>query len=91
MDASCEPDLDARDLARELDRVVRSLEPRARTVFILRFVERLTLPEVAESMGTSESTVKRVAEQARAHVTRALADDPVLSAYLRFRAERETE
>ena len=39
--------------------VVRALEPDARTAFVLRRIEGLTVPEVAEQIGSSASTVKR--------------------------------
>jgi RNA polymerase sigma-70 factor (ECF subfamily) len=35
----------------------KTLSPKQRTVFILRFVEDLDFPEIAQSMGVTESTV----------------------------------
>jgi len=43
----------------------RALSEKQRTVFILRFVEDLDIPEIADSMGLTESTV-------RVHLSRAL-------------------
>lgn len=44
---------------RAVYRVVARLEPNARTALILRRVDGLTLPEVAEELGCSLSTTKR--------------------------------
>jgi RNA polymerase sigma-70 factor (ECF subfamily) len=74
-----EPDLDARAALRRFERVLNELPHRDRIVFTLRFLERLTLPEVAEALGVSLATAKRHIERARRAVTTALAGDPVLA------------
>jgi RNA polymerase sigma-70 factor (ECF subfamily) len=80
-----QPDVEARELARQLDRVLGGLTDRLRTVFVLRFVERLPVAEVAAALGVSHATAKRWADQASAEVLEALDGHPALLAHLRFR------
>lgn len=48
----------ARERVQAVWRAVRELSPNQRTVFLLRFVEELELPQIAESTGMNENTVK---------------------------------
>ncbi len=53
---------------RAVYRVVARLEPNARTALVLRRVEGLTVPEVAEELGRSLSTTKRWISAAEAQL-----------------------
>ncbi len=57
-----------RELSTLLDRAIASLEPGNREVLVLRDVEGLTAPEVAEVLGVSVETVKSRLHRARAEV-----------------------
>lgn len=55
----------ARELSRTLDAAIRSLEPGYREVLLLRDVEGLTAPEVAEILGLGVEAVKSRLHRAR--------------------------
>jgi RNA polymerase sigma-70 factor (ECF subfamily) len=57
-----------RDLGRRLERAIAALEPTSREVLVLRDVEGLTAPEVAEVLGVSVDAVKSRLHRARADV-----------------------
>jgi RNA polymerase sigma-70 factor (ECF subfamily) len=59
------------ELTDALDRVPSD----ERTAFVLRYVESHTPGEVAELMGVSERTVRRLCQKARARLRRLLGDD----------------
>ena len=48
----------------EIDRLLDSLRPRVRTVFLLAQLDGLTCPQIAERLGVSLSTVERYITQA---------------------------
>jgi RNA polymerase sigma factor (sigma-70 family) len=49
-----------------LYRVLQKLPPKLRIVLVLRRVEGLTVPDMAEQMGTSEASIKRWLRKAEA-------------------------
>jgi RNA polymerase sigma factor (sigma-70 family) len=53
---------------------LRRLSPRQREVVTLRFFEDLTVPQIAETLGTSGGTVKRHLSDAMAHLRASLAE-----------------
>lgn len=57
-----------RELSTLLDRAIRSLDPASREVLVLRDIEGLTAPEVAEILGVSVDAVKSRLHRARADV-----------------------
>ena len=57
-----------RELSALLDRAIASLEPASREVLVLRDVEGLTAPEVAEVLGVSVDAVKSRLHRARAEI-----------------------
>ncbi len=63
---NAEEQLLAREQVAQVERVVKRLSERQRTVFLLRYVEERELSEIAAAAGLSEGTVK-------AHLSRALA------------------
>ena len=67
-----------RELAELLDRELDSLEPSYREVLLLRDVEGLTAPEVAEVLGVSTDAVKSRLHRARAELRSRL--EPLLPA-----------
>jgi RNA polymerase sigma-70 factor (ECF subfamily) len=76
-------DPDAAEALRRLDALLDRLDPDARIVFVLRFVEDVPTTEIAESLGCSLATAKRRVKRARERVEAAAEKDPVLCAYVR--------
>jgi RNA polymerase sigma factor (sigma-70 family) len=68
--------------------LLRKLKRRERATFVLRFVEGMTVGQVALEMKLSEPTVRRSFSRAWARVQRWAARDPFLSDYLFLRGER---
>ncbi len=68
-----EEDVAGRQLQRALDEAIGSLEPMYREVLLLRDVEGLSAPEVAEIMGLSVEAVKSRLHRARIAVREAVA------------------
>jgi RNA polymerase sigma-70 factor, ECF subfamily len=79
-DPSRQPDesLAGRQVEAALEQAIRSLDPMYREVLVLRDVEGLTAPEVAEVMGLSVEAVKSRLHRARVAVREAIA--PLLAA-----------
>lgn len=65
-DRNAEEQMLAREQVAGVERAVKRLSERQRTVFLLRYVEERELSEIAQATGLSEGTVK-------AHLSRALA------------------
>jgi RNA polymerase sigma-70 factor (ECF subfamily) len=65
------PDSDARDAVAWLYAILDQLGAEERTAFVLRYVETLSLAEIAKAMGLSLATVKRRLNRATEHVARA--------------------
>src|SRR5512134_1038762 len=68
-----EDDLAGRQIERALEQAIARLEPMYREVLVLRDVEGLTAPEVAEVMGLSVEAVKSRLHRARVAVREAVA------------------
>ena len=73
------PDMEARDLLRRFYRLLDRLAPRDRVVFVLRRVESMSIEEIAATMETSESTVKRSLAHASSRLSRWMDDKPLLA------------
>lgn len=73
-DTARSPDdaLASRQLEQALDRAVDALEPMSREVLILRDIEGLTAPEVAQILGTTTQAVKSRLHRARLSVRQQL-------------------
>lgn len=87
-------DLPARASSPEEDDAVRAvyealsqMSPDARTIFALRFITEMTIPEVAMALELSESTAKRRLSKARKTFDALVADDPRLRAWLGHRGD----
>lgn len=78
---SIAPNEEARGVLASLARIVDGLTGRDRTLFMLRVVDRRSLPEVARKVGSSLSTVKRRMRRLRRHVTALASRDLYLSGY----------
>ena len=72
-------DPEVRDSLQRFYAVLDQLGPDDRTLFVLRFVEELTVDEVAAAAGVSRSTVKRKLSRVAKRVDKLLASDPVFS------------
>jgi RNA polymerase sigma-70 factor (ECF subfamily) len=77
------PDQPASNLAFvRLTRLVRRLAERDRTTFIYRFVEGMTVTQIAEAMHISEPTARRSFSRAWLRMQKWAAGDPFLNDYL---------
>ena len=72
-------DVESRDLLRRFYQLLERLSPRDRLVFVLRRVESMSIEEIAASMKTSESTVKRSLARASSRLSHWMGDAPHLA------------
>lgn len=77
----------AKAALRQLSRFLEELEPDERLVFVLHTLEGIALPEVASTLKLSRSTVKRRLKRATERVLRRVLRNPLLTEYVRDRAE----
>lgn len=82
-------EIESRDFLVAALSVVGRLSAKQRIVYVLRFLEGRSLPEIADMCGVSPGTVKRRLRGAVARVERLLASSPELSQLLD--PERESE
>jgi RNA polymerase sigma-70 factor, ECF subfamily len=75
-------DVEAREALRRLYALLEKLSPVDRTIFVLRQSEELSLPEIANAVEMSLSTVKRRLGRVSARMARLVRADPQLSAYV---------
>ncbi len=78
------PDVEQGDMLSALRRVLGQLSERPRTAFILRYVDDLTVSEIAIAMRTSDATAKRDVARGRAKVLLLAAREPMLRDYLKY-------
>ena len=71
------------DAIRAVYDALEKMKPEARTVFALRFVSQMTIPELADALGVSESTAKRRVASARARFDRLVDGDERLAQWLK--------
>jgi RNA polymerase sigma-70 factor (ECF subfamily) len=76
--AGHEPDVESREALVRFYRILDRLRARDREIFVLRFMEGLTLPEVAAAGAISLATVKRRVDVAWKRVSALVAADPSL-------------
>jgi len=69
---SLEDDLDLRNLLKDVWEVLDSLSEEQRQVIILRFFEGLTLPEIEEIMGKSNTAIRSLQYRALINLKKAL-------------------
>ncbi len=82
------PDIDERDALRSLRELLSRISDRERQAFILRYVQDLSPPEVAEALGIPKGTAKRAISEGRRRVLLRAQKDPALVQYLRSSQER---
>jgi RNA polymerase sigma-70 factor, ECF subfamily len=63
--------------------ILGALSPASRRVFVLRYVDKLELVDVAAAMGISLATVKRHLSRAAGHVAAMVDREPALADYVR--------
>jgi RNA polymerase sigma-70 factor (ECF subfamily) len=78
------PEVGQGDLLAALRRVLDQVSERPRMAFILRYVEDLTISEIAVAMSTSEATAKRDVARGRARVLLLASREPSLCDYLKY-------
>ena len=78
------PDVEQGDMLSALRRVLGQLSERPRTAFILRYVDDLTVSEIAIAMRTSDATAKRDVARGRAKVLLLASREPTLCDYLKY-------
>ncbi|XXT23611.1 sigma-70 family RNA polymerase sigma factor [Sorangium sp. So ce429] len=74
-------DSEAREALGRLYAILDTLSADDRTAFVLRHMEGMSLPEVAEAVGVSLATVKRRLGRATEHVSSLVEHDTSLAAY----------
>ena len=79
-----QPDVGQIDVLAALHRVLEQVSERPRTAFILRYVEDLTISEIAVAMGTSDATAKRDVVRGRARVLLLASKEPSLHDHLKY-------
>jgi RNA polymerase sigma-70 factor (ECF subfamily) len=83
VDLGCEStDMESRDLLRRFYALLDRLSPRHRLVFALRYLESMTVGEVAAHMDLSVSTVKRLLDYAILKLSRWIETDLGLAGFL---------
>jgi len=80
---------EARDALGRCGRILDALGTRERIAFTLRFMEELTMEEVAATMRVSLSTAKRLVNHATTIVAESVSQDEDLRRYFRDRTRRE--
>jgi RNA polymerase sigma-70 factor, ECF subfamily len=75
-------DIESRDLLRRFYGLLDRLVARDRLVFALRYVESMTVEEIAASMALSASTVKRSLRHATERLSRWIESDPEMDGLL---------
>ena len=78
------PEVGQADLLTALHRVLDQVSERLRTAFILRYVQDLTIAEIAVAMETSDATAKRDVARGRARVLLLASREPSLCDYLKY-------
>lgn len=78
------PDVGQGDVLSALRRVLDQVSERPRTAFILRYVEDLTVSEIAIAMRTSDATAKRDVARGRARVLLLASREPTLCDFLKY-------
>ncbi len=73
-------DLESRDLLRRFNGLLERLAPRDRVVFVLRWMEKMTVEEISQVMGLSTSTVKRAMAHASNRLSGWVEADPEMAA-----------
>lgn len=71
-------DFDARESLRAVYRIVETLRPRNRSVFVLRYLEGMSLREIAATCDVSIPTIKRRLTTARDHFVERARQEPAL-------------
>ncbi|WP_437681430.1 RNA polymerase sigma factor [Sorangium sp. So ce131] len=74
-------DSEAREALGRLYAILDTLSADDRTAFVLRHMEGMNLPEIAEAVGVSLATVKRRLSRATEHVSSRVEHDTSLAAY----------
>ena len=89
-DAGQLPEVEQGDVLSALRRVLDQLAERHRMAFVLRYVEDLTVSEIAVAMHTSDATAKRDVAKGRAKVLLLASREPTLCDYLRYLGGNES-
>ena len=66
----------------DLDRALSTLSPQLRAAVVLRYVDDLTVPQVAERMGVALGTVKRYLHEAQAQLALVYSADLMLPEFV---------
>jgi RNA polymerase sigma-70 factor (ECF subfamily) len=85
--ACASADAEARDALQRCYRILDSLPTNERLAFVLRYMEGMTIDEVAATLAVSDSTAKRWVNRGAGKVTEQVTSDPDLRSF--FAGERE--
>lgn len=75
-------DPEAREATTRLYRLLGSVSPEDRTLFIARYVEKMDIPEIAAALGRPRSTIKRRLARVTKRVGARMSGDPSLAGYV---------
>ena len=78
------PDVEQGEVLAALRRILDQVSERPRTAFILRYVEDLTVSDIAIALQTSEATAKRDVARGRARVLLLAGKEPTLCDFLKY-------
>ena len=78
------PEIGRNEVLIALRRVLDQVSERPRTAFVLRYVEDLTVSEIAVAMRTSDATAKRDVARGRSRVLLLASREPTLSGFLQY-------
>jgi RNA polymerase sigma-70 factor, ECF subfamily len=85
------PDPSEREALGRFYKILDRLSADDRTAYVLRFIEELDLPEVADALGCSLSTVKRRLSIIHKRVSKMVEREPALVEYLTTRNDRSAD
>jgi RNA polymerase sigma-70 factor (ECF subfamily) len=87
---SCDDRGPAREALWRFESILQRLAPSSRRVFVLRYIEKLELTQVAEEMHISVATAKRHLARAAATVSAMAKREPALAEYLQAESTEAT-
>jgi RNA polymerase sigma factor (sigma-70 family) len=89
--AGTRDDIEARQALLRCYEILDTLAPKERMAFVLRYMEEMTVHEVAATLSISASTAKRWVSRATAKVSEQIAENEDLRAFFETRQERTHE
>jgi RNA polymerase sigma-70 factor (ECF subfamily) len=73
---------EAREATQRIYKILAGVSPEDRTLFVTRYIEKMELAEIAESVGRPLSTTKRRLARATRRIAARMSGDPALADYV---------